>query len=487
MSETPNETTHVWCHKLRIAFFLSAMRHYRDALSASGCTVHYSELAADPADDLAQSSSERIVDDVQRLRPARLIVAEPGDHRVRVEITETARTLGIELNIRPDRTFLCSTDEFAVYAAGHKGLLLENFYRWMRKQHRIFLDKNGSPIGGRWNFDKDNRGSFGRAGPGNIRAPIAFKRDEITKSVCALVARRFADHPGSLDNLNLPVTRDQALLLLTDFLKYRLHEFGTYQDAMWTEQPFLFHSRLSAALNLKLINAREVIDATLAAASRRRLPPSSVEGFVRQILGWREFMRGVYWLLMPHYAERNSFNADRSLPAFYWNAKTDMRCMQQCTQQVIDHAYAHHIQRLMVLGNFALLYGVRPLAFHEWHMAMYTDAVDWVSLPNAFGMSQHADGGVVGTKPYVSSGNYIDRMSNYCGGCRYNPKKSVGDDACPFSTLYWDFLDRHREKLQSNPRMRYPLQALEAKPPAELKQIRVHAARVRDSVAALQT
>ena len=481
MSETPNETTHVWCHKLRIAFFLSAMRQYRDSLAAGGCVVHYSELAA----DLAQSFSERITADVQRLRPARLIIAEPGDHRVRAEITETARTLGIELDIRPDRTFLCTTAEFAVYAAGRQGLLLENFYRWMRKRHRILLDEDGAPIGGRWNFDKDNRSSFGRAGPRNVPAPAApaLEQNETTQRVNALVARRFAQHPGSLDCFDLPVTREQALLLLQDFVDHRLDRFGTYQDAMWTDQPFLFHSRLSAALNVKLISAREAIDAVLAAARQRQLLLSSVEGFVRQILGWREFMRGVYWLLMPHYAERNSFDADRSLPAFYWNAQTDMRCMQQCTQQVIDHAYAHHIQRLMVLGNFALLYGVHPLAFHEWHMAMYTDAVDWVSLPNAFGMSQHADGGVVGTKPYAASGNYINRMSNYCGSCRYDPKKSVGTDACPFSTLYWDFIDRHREKLRLNPRMRYPLKALDAKPQSEVTQIRTRAARVRESIA----
>lgn len=461
------------------------MRHYRDALVAGGSVVHYAELAADAAGDLAQTFSERIATDVQRLRPARLIIAEPGDHRVRAEITGTARALGVQLEIRPDRTFLCSTEEFAVYAAGRKGLLLENFYRWMRKRHRILLDQNGAPIGGRWNFDKDNRKTFGRAGPRNVPAPTSagFEQDATTKRVKALVARRFAEHPGSLNYFDLPVTREQALLLLRDFVEHRLNEFGMYQDAMWTDQPFLFHSRLSAALNVKLISAREVIEAALAAAKQRELPLSSVEGFVRQILGWREFMRGVYWLFMPGYAERNSFDADRSLPAFYWTARTDMRCMQQCTQQVIDHAYAHHIQRLMVLGNFALLYGVRPIEFHEWHMAMYTDAVDWVSLPNTLGMSQHADGGVVGTKPYVASGHYINRMSNYCGSCRYDPKKSVGTDACPFNTLYWDFIDRNREKLQRNPRMRYQLHSLEAKTQTEVTQIRTRADRVRESIA----
>lgn len=370
MSETPQELTHVWCHKLRIAFFLSAMRHFRDELRERGKPVHYASLSIQPEDDRAHSFAEQLAIDVQMHRPAGLIVVQPGDYRVQTQLQRAAVELGVPLEIRADRSFFCSTDEFAIYTSQHKGLLLETFYRWMRKRHRILLDEDGAPVGGTWNFDKENRRSFGRTGPGAITPPATFVHDEVTEQVIALVTHRFAEHPGSLAEFDLPVTRDQALFLLRDFVDHRLQHFGAYQDAIWTDEPFLFHSRLSAALNVKLISAREVIDAALAAAAGREIPLASVEGFVRQILGWREFMRGVYWLLMPRYAERNTFQATAKLPGFYWTGDTDMHCMQQCTQQVIDHAYAHHIQRLMVLGNFALLYGVDPIEFHEWHMAM---------------------------------------------------------------------------------------------------------------------
>ncbi len=482
MSETPHELTHVWCHKIRIAFFLSAMRHFRDELLARGVTVHYAQLALIAEDHEAQSFAGRLALDVARHTPATLIVVEPGDHRVKVELQEAAGSLGIALEIREDRTFLCSTPDFRQYAAERKGLLLENFYRWMRKRHRILLDDDGAAAGGQWNFDKDNRRSFGRAGPGVVPDMPAFLPDQITEEVLALVADQFAEHPGSLDRFDLPVSRAQALALLTDFVEHRLAAFGPFQDAMWTDEPFLFHSRLSAALNVKLISAREVIDAAIRAADDWNVPLASVEGFVRQILGWREFTRGVYWLLMPEYAQRNTFTATERLPGFYWTGETDMRCMQACARQVIDYAYAHHIQRLMVFGNFALLYGVEPIRFHDWHMAMYADAIDWVSLPNAFGMSQHADGGVVGTKPYIASGKYINRMSNYCRGCRYDPGKSIGEDACPFTTLYWDFLRRHQEQLSSNPRMRNQLMNLKGKSTLELQSISQRAEQVRSIV-----
>ena len=479
MSETPHETTHVWCHKLRIAFFLSAMRHFRDALRNAGITIHYAELANDPQDDAGATFAERLVRELEQHPAERLIVAEPGDWRVREELVAAAARCNLRLEIRPDRTFLCSTTEFADYARTHRGLPLETFYRWQRKRLRILVEPDASPVGGRWNFDADNRRGFGRRGP-PLHAPIAtFRPDATSRAVLALVAKRFAAHPGSLDQFTLPVERSQALALLQDFVENRLGNFGTHQDAMWLGEPFLFHSRLSAALNLKLITAREVVDAALASARSRSLPINSIEGFVRQIVGWREFMRGVYWWLMPEYAQRNALSADLPLPAWFWTGDTDMRCLHECTTQLLRHAYAHHIQRLMVFGNFALLFGVEPLAFHDWHMAMYADAIDWVSLPNAFGMSQHADGGVVGTKPYIASGAYIQRMSNYCQGCRYDPTRATGPDACPFTTLYWAFLDRQRDKLAGNPRMRYPLQGLDRKDPAELAQVRRQAERLR--------
>lgn len=476
MSETPYETTHVWCHRLRIAFFLAAMRHFRDALRADGIQVDYAELAPRPEHDRGTTFGERLTLALERERAERLIVVEPGDWRVRDELIAASTRERIPLEIRPDRTFLCSTEDFNDYAGEHRGLPLESFYRWMRKRLKILVEADGSPVGGRWNFDTENRKGFGRRGPAPRPPLTRFVPDATTRDVIDRVERRFHDHPGTLSHFGLPVTRAEALALLHDFVDHRLADFGTHQDAMWIGEPFLSHSRLSAALNVKLISAREVIDAVLAAARERDLPLNSIEGFVRQIVGWREFVRGLYWRLMPSYAERNALDAHRPLPAFFWTGDTDMRCLQECTTQLLRHGYAHHIQRLMVFGNFALLAGVDPLAFHDWHMAMYADAIDWVSLPNAFGMSQYADGGVVGTKPYIASGRYIARMSNYCSGCRYDPTRATGNDACPFTTLYWDFLDRHRDRLADNPRMRYPLQNLAAKESDERARIRQRAA-----------
>ncbi|MEO7337793.1 MAG: cryptochrome/photolyase family protein [Caldimonas sp.] len=482
MSETPHETTHVWCHKMRIAFFLSAMRHFRAALEARGFPVHYEALEPEASADRGQTFAERLALHLHDHPADRLVVAEPGDWRVREELRTVSAERGIPLEIRQDRTFLCSTDEFTTYADAHRGLPLEAFYRWMRRRHGILVDEEGKPAGGRWNFDGDNRRGFGRRGPGPMVPLATSPPDAITSSVIDLVATRFASHPGTLASFDLPVTRSSALALLHDFVEHRLEHFGAHQDAMWTGEPFLHHSRLSAALNVKLLSPREVIDAVLDDAKARELPIASVEGFVRQILGWREFMRGVYWRLMPGYASRNTFGATRPLPAFYWTGETAMNCLRQCTRQLLEHAYAHHIQRLMVFGNFALLWGVDPLQFHDWHMAMYADAVDWVSLPNAYGMSQHADGGIVGTKPYIASGSYIDRMSDYCRGCRYDPKASTGATACPFTTLYWDFMDRHRDLLDRNPRMKYPLLGLARKGDGEIAAIRQHAAALRDSM-----
>ena len=285
-----------------------------------------------------------------------------------------------------------------------------------------------------------------------------------------MVAREFPDGPGRLDAFDLPVSRADALHALDDFVTHRLPHFGRYQDAMRHGEPFLFHSVLSGPLNLHMLNPREVVDRALAAGDRVPLP--ALEGFVRQVIGWREFVRGIYWHFMPGYADRNALDAQHPAPRFLWTGETDMRCMAEAIRHTIEHAYAHHIERLMVLGLFNLLLGVRPYDVHRWHLSMFWDAIDWVSLPNALGMSQHADGGVIGTKPYAASGNYIDRMSDYCRGCRYDPHKATGDDACPFTTLYWDFLARHRERFARNPRMRYPYLNLDRKEAGEVTAIR---------------
>ncbi|MGQ9921465.1 MAG: cryptochrome/photolyase family protein, partial [Desulfobacca sp.] len=391
---------------------------------------------------------------------------------------------GVPLELRPDGHFFCSVEEFQEYAANRRNLLQENFYRQQRRRHRILLDQEDKPLGGRWNFDRDNRHAFGRQGPPPIPAPRSFPPDGLSQEVIGLVQQRFSTHPGSLAHFTLPVTASQADDFLRDFIENRLPHFGVYEDAMWTGQPFLYHSRLSAPLNLKLLNPRRCVAAACHAYEELLAPLPSVEAFVRQILGWREYIRGIYWLKMPAYLDLNYFDHQADLPSCFWDGNTAMHCFRQSMQFVLDHGYAHHIHRLMVLGLFALLYGVHPRRFHEWHLAMYVDAVDWASLPNTLGMSQFGDGGIVGSKPYCASGNYIHRMSNFCDSCTFKPDQSVGAAACPFTTLYWEFLDRHFDRLKSNVRLAYQLRALEAKrsQPEVMAAIRRQAEALRRSL-----
>ncbi len=409
------------------------------------------------------------------------MLVEPGEWRVRNSIQAAARKLKIELELRPDRHFLSTPEQFAEHAKGRKQLRLEYFYRELRRKHDILMDGE-EPEGGTWNYDAENRGSFGKEGPGKVPGPKRFRPDATTKEVIELVNRKFADHPGTLDHFDWPVTPEHARRALDDFIEQRLPRFGEYQDAMWTDEPYLYHARISAALNLKLLDPRNVIEEAVVAYRGGRAPLNSVEGFVRQIIGWREYVRGIYWLYMPEYLERNSLSAKQPLPDFYWTAETDMHCLQQTIAQTLDHAYAHHIQRLMVTGLFALLLGVDPKAVHQWYLAVYVDAVEWVELPNSLGMSQFADGGVMASKPYVATGKYIQRMSNYCSACRFDPAKATGDDACPFTTLYWDFLVRHKKRLEGNNRMSLQLRNVKRKEPSELKAIQRQADQLRKSL-----
>jgi deoxyribodipyrimidine photolyase-related protein len=366
----------------------------------------------------------------------------------------------LPLEVRTDTHFLSTIDEFRMHAAGRKQLRMEFFYREMRKKHGVLLEPDGKPVGDVWNFDAENRGSFGKKGPGLLPAPRRFLPDAITREVIALVSTRFAEHPGSLSEFDWPVTPAEATQALEDFITNRLPDFGQWQDAMWTRQPWLYHSRIAAAMNLKLLDPRDAIAAAELAYREKRAPLEAVEGFIRQILGWREYVRGVYWMHMPQYLERNAMNAREPLPAFYWTAKTEMVCLEDAIHQTLEYGYAHHIQRLMVTGLYALLLGVDPVQVHAWYLAVYVDAIEWVELPNTLGMSQYADGGVMASKPYVASGKYIQRMSNYCTSCRFDPAKSTGDDACPFTTLYWDYLLRHEQPLKGNQRMTMQLKNL---------------------------
>ena len=486
MAEVAEESTHVWTHKARIAVFLSGMRHFRDALRAQRIDVDYRELALAPQKSepgsLAAALAASLAHDRKTKRlPEKLVVAEPGEWRVQAALVTAAREAGIPLEIRPDRHFFCSRDDFAAHARGRKQLRLEYFYRPLREQFSVLMDE-GEPAGGRWNFDAENRGAFPKTGPGKLPPPLRFPPDAVTRGVIDLVAKRFAAHPGDLDHFDWPVTPADARAALDDFVTHRLTNFGTYQDAMWTGEPWLWHARLSQAMNLKLLDPRDVVAAAERAWRKGKVPLEAAEGFIRQVIGWREYVRGVYWHFMPEYESRNALGADRPLPAFYWTAATEMNCLRDAIGQTLRFGYAHHIQRLMVTGLFALLAGVRPQDVHRWYLAVYVDAVEWVELPNTLGMSQFADGGVMASKPYCATGAYVDRMSNACKGCRFDPKRASGPDACPFTTLYWDFLARHQKLLARNQRMTMQLKNLGRKPAADLRAIRRQADALRDGL-----
>jgi deoxyribodipyrimidine photolyase-related protein len=471
MAEVAEESTHVWSSKPRTVMFLAAMRHFALALQAAGRPLHYTRLEADGN---RGSLGAQLQADILRLKPARLEMTAPGDWRVLQAIKAVAEASNLPLEVREDRHFFCSIRDFAAHARGRKSLRMEYFYREQRKRHHVLMQGDDEPVGGQWNFDADNRESFGAAGPGVVPPRSSFEPDAVTREVIALVNTRFALHPGRLDSFAWPVTRAQALQSLQAFIQERLPLFGRYQDAMWPGDPWLYHAHLSAALNLKLLNPREVVAAAEAAHRVGHAPLASVEGFIRQILGWREYVRGVYWTQMPGYLERNALDARQDLPAWFWTGATDMSCLRDALAQTLTHGYANHIQRLMVTGLYALMLGVQPKQVHAWYLAVYVDAVEWVELPNTLGMSQYADGGVMGSKPYIATGKYIQRMSPHCKGCRYDPAQRSGDSACPFTTLYWDFLMRHEAALADNPRM-----ALQVKNVARLTDLQKQAVHER--------
>ena len=488
MAEVSHESTKVWSTKPRIAVFLAAMRHFRDAVRGRGWRVHYRELTADGAGSqdaerrrqpaTGDKLADALRESVATLKPQRVVMVEPGEWSVREEIRGAMDALELPLEIREDRHFLCSHVEFAAHAHGRKQLRLEFFYREMRKRHAVLMDE-GKPTGGEWNFDSENRKTFGKAGPPSHEAPRSFPPDELTRGVIAMVNARFFQHPGDLAKFDWPVTAADAALALEDFIAHRLAKFGDWQDAMWTAEPWLFHSRLSAAMNLKLLHPRAVIAAAERAYREGRAPLASVEGFIRQVLGWREYVRGIYWRFMPGYVEMNALGADQPLPKFYWTGDTEMACLRDALGQTLRLGYAHHIQRLMVTGLYALMLGVRPREVHEWYLAVYVDAVEWVELPNTLGMSQHGDGGLMASKPYIATGKYIQRMSNYCAGCRFDPAEATGPKACPFTTLYYDFLLRHEPMLRQNQRMAMQVRNLTRLTDARREAIQEQAANLR--------
>jgi len=481
MAEVEEESRHVRSHKARIALFLAAMRHFAQALRARGWPLIYHALETHHHPSLAAALRA----DLLRLRPHQVVMVEAGEWRVQNALRACCEELGVPLLLRPDRHFIASRAQFASWAHGRKTLRLEHWYRHMRR-HTGLLMQGDAPIGGAWNFDADNRAAFDARGPGFLPPPRSFPPDAMTQDVMRLVEARFATHPGTLDTFAWPLTPAQAQEALEDFIHHRLPLFGHYQDAMWAGEPILYHSRLSVALNLKLIDPLTVCRAAEAAYHRGEAPLAAVEGFIRQILGWREYVRGLYQLWMPNWLGWNALDAHQPLPDFYWSGATDMHCLREVIGQTLQTGYAHHIQRLMVTGLYSLLLGVEPQQIHAWYLAIYVDAVEWVELPNVLGMSQYADGGRMASKPYIASGKYIQRMSNYCRHCRFKPEQATGPNACPFTTLYWDFLARHRDKLAQHPRLAQQIRNLERKPRHEIEAIQRQAIQLRHCPAAVE-
>ena len=454
MVEVQEETSYVPHHKQKLVLILAAMRHFAQQLFAAGISVDYVRLD-DPSN--TGSFSEELERALSRHSVDRIVVTEPGEWRVWRMMQNWQEQLDLPVEIRSDDRFLCSRDAFAEWAAGRKQLRMEHFYRDMRRQTGWLVSAD-KPEGGRWNYDADNRKSL----PAGIKIPACpgFTPDRITREVIKLVEQRFQDHFGELGSFCWGTSRTEALEALEAFIGHGLPTFGDYQDAMKTGEDYLFHSVLSPYINIGLLNPREVCEAALAAYQRNNAPLNAVEGFIRQILGWREYMRGIYWLKMPAYTESNFFNAERPLPAFYWNGQTPMHCLHEVIDATRHNAYAHHIQRLMVTGNFALLAGIAPAEVERWYLSVYADAFEWVELPNTHGMALYADGGLLSSKPYAASGAYIDRMSDYCKSCQYSPKTRLGPGACPFNLLYWHFLAVNEPRLRSNPRMAMPYRTL---------------------------
>jgi deoxyribodipyrimidine photolyase-related protein len=465
IAEVMGECTYVPHHPRKIVLVLSAMRHFAAALRARGLTVRYVTLD-DPAN--TQSLRGEVARAVAATSATRVIATAPGEWRVREDMDGWP-----DVEIRPDTRFCAPPGFFDAWASGRTALRMEFFYRDMRRHHRIMMDGD-QPAGGKWNFDSENRKQL----PAGLRPPPPrrFAPDAVTREVMALVAKTFANHYGALEAFDDPVTAPDAAAGFQDFLSHRLHNFGDWQDAMAADSPFMFHAVVSAPLNLGLLDPLAMCRAAETAWRDGAAPLNAVEGFIRQILGWREFVRGIYWRHMPDYAARNALAATRALPAFYWTGDTHMRCMAQTIRQTMTHAYAHHIQRLMVTGNFALLAGLHPDQVDRWYLAVYADAYEWVEMPNTRGMALYADGGIVGSKPYAASGAYINRMSDYCAGCHYDVKDGTGERGCPFNALYWDFIARHAARFAANPRMAMPVRSWHRMAPARQTALRNRAA-----------
>lgn len=467
MAEVKDEASYVKHHPRKIALVFSAMRHFAEVLRADGWQVAYGKY---DDEDTSRSITGELMRRGQAHDTTEVIATRPGEWRL-IEALESAP---LSVTLLPDDRFICSLDAFDDWAKGRKSLRMEYFYREMRKATG-YLMEDGGPAGGQWNFDADNRAPP-KDGLDFPERPD-WTVDETTREVLDLVADRFGGHFGDLEPFAYPVTRRQALHYLNWFVEHALPDFGTFQDAMVTGAALMFHSHLSALINVGLLDPRECCERAQKAWRDGAVPINAAEGFIRQIIGWREFIRGVYWRNMPDYGDSNALGATRDLPDWFWSGETHMNCLRQAITETKENAYAHHIQRLMVIGNFSLLAGLDPKQVQEWFLIVYHDAYEWVEMPNVVGMALYADDGLFASKPYASSGAYIDKMSDYCGSCRYRVKVKNGPKACPFNYLYWNFLIENRETLAGNRRMGMMYGTLDRMSDDKVEAVRTDAAR----------
>ncbi len=478
MAEVMDEATYVRHHKQKLVLVFSAMRQFAERLRERGVEVCYVRLG-DP--EASSSLNGEVLRALQGRGFEKVVITESGEWRLAAAFDELAHVAPVAVEARPDARFICSHVRFEAWAAERAELRMEFFYREMRRETGLLMD-GGKPVAGRWNFDPENR----KRPPKGLEPPprTVIPPNPVTQATLEEIAARFPDNFGTLDRFGFATNVDEAELILADFLARGLPLFGDYQDFMRAGEPFMWHGHISAAMNLGLLDPLEVCRRAETEWREGRAPLNAVEGFIRQIIGWREYVRGIYWLKGPDYKHTNVLGADRKLPWLYWSGETDMACVADVVAVTRDFAYAHHIQRLMITGQFAMLLGVHPDEINDWYMVVYADAYEWVELPNTHGMATFADGGVMGSKPYAASGAYINRMSDYCGRCAYDVKDRLGERACPFNALYWDFLDRHEARLKANPRMAMPYRGLTAMNEDERRAIRVKAEATRRALGA---
>lgn len=481
LMEMMQEQTYVKHHIQKILAFFAAMRNFAYQLQKAGHEVIYLKLDDLENEQTLDGNLEKIIDK-RSIKTFEYLL--PDEYRLDQQLKDFCKNLSIPTKAYDTEHFFTTREEVGDFFSAKKQLVMESFYRHMRQKYDLLMNRN-EPVGGLWNFDQDNRNRYDSKVP--LPKPLVFTHDlsEIKNMIDAMHVPYFGNVEAA--KVALPLSRKEGLKLIDYFCENLLPHFGTYEDAMLQEHKSLFHSRLSFALNVKLISPKEVINQAILSWQHRQKEISlpQIEGFVRQILGWREYMRGLYWDKMPEFAEKNFFNHQAKLPQWFWTGETNMNCLKHCIGQSLDLAWAHHIQRLMVIGNFALLSGTYPPEVDAWYLGVYIDAMQWVQLPNTHGMSQFADGGMVGTKPYVASAAYINKMSDYCGSCFYDKNKKYGERACPYNSLYWDFFSRNEHLLSGNQRLKLIYGNLHRLKPDELEKILEQAAVYKAQVDAL--